>query len=113
MRVTKSKVYGPAVYRLYGPQRRLIYVGYSGNVMGRLAHHLTTNWNPKYRAFDWESADWEMFPTIQEAAAEEERLIKTLLPPRNHAGITYHYQPPPGSVTPVVSGVSDILEEVA
>lgn len=68
-----------SVYRAYGPRWRLLYVGCSGNVRQRMAHHRhSSRWYAQmihHRV--------RVYPTREKALAVEDRAIRLLRPAYN------------------------------
>jgi predicted GIY-YIG superfamily endonuclease len=75
-----------AVYRMFDPSGRLLYVGVTGNIAARLGDHAEKRWFPLVTTI---SLEW--FPTRADAASAERRAIETECPMLNKAG---QYSPP-------------------
>jgi excinuclease ABC subunit C len=81
----------PGVYRLYGAEDALLYVGKARNLRRRLAQYRTTGRrkkDKKRRALVRlaERIVWEVSESELDASLAEIRLIQALRPPRNVAG---------------------------
>jgi excinuclease ABC subunit C len=81
----------PGVYRFYGPEGALLYVGKARNLRRRLAQYRTTGRRKKDRKRRAlvrlaERITWEVCPSELDASLAEIRLIQSLRPPRNVAG---------------------------
>jgi DNA-binding XRE family transcriptional regulator len=68
------------LYRLYGADKRLLYVGITGRGLQRVREHATTKeW--------WEEvaeAEFETFDSLSDLSTAERRQIRTLRPLYNH-----------------------------
>lgn len=88
---------GPGVYRFYGEEGRLLYIGQSSNLRARVgsyryvnaASHSRRIVRMVARAF---RVEWEPCASAAEAIALESRLLLEHAPPFNRAGV---WQPPP------------------
>jgi len=82
-----------ALYRIWGNQDQLLYVGISKSALGRLGQHLTE----KTWASDITNVTIETFPTREQAAAAEVVAIKTEHPVHNviHNGGVYQQEKSP------------------
>jgi len=81
----------PGVYRFYGPEDALLYVGKARNLRRRLAQYRTTGRRKKERKRRAlirlaERITWEVYGSELDASLAEIRLIQSLRPPRNVAG---------------------------
>lgn len=92
---------GPGVYRFYGEDDRLLYIGQSGNLRARVGSYRFVNSASHSRrivrmvARTWRAA-WEPCGSVADAIALEARLLLEHAPPFNRAGV---WQPPPWWVT--------------
>lgn len=78
-----------AVYRLYAADRTLLYIGMTDDLDARFAHHARTkSWWPEvaYRDVRW-------YDTREEAAAAEDKAIKTERSVHNVAGSPWAPRP--------------------
>jgi predicted GIY-YIG superfamily endonuclease len=71
-----------AVYRMYNPNRQLLYVGVTGNVASRLTRHADKRWYPLVSTIKLE---W--FPSRDLAEAAEAKAIRDERPQINIAGV--------------------------
>jgi len=81
----------PGVYRFYGPEDALLYVGKARNLRRRLAQYRTTGRRKKDRKRRAlvrlaERITWEICQSELDASLAEIRLIQSLRPTRNVAG---------------------------
>lgn len=82
--MTPQTAAGPVVYRVYDAGDRLIYIGSSGDLEQRLAHHSANSW--------WYGlvgrVETKPYPTIADARVAEFAAIKSELPAFNcrHTG---------------------------
>lgn len=88
---------GHYVYRFYGPNEQLLYVGVTSNLHSRLGSHLSSApW-----ADDAERIEWEEWPTRYAAEIAEGEQIATLRPLHN---VTLRIDVRPIALDPVAYG---------
>lgn len=73
---------GCYLYRLWGPDGRLVYVGVSRCLADRLKAH-RRRWDETV----WTKATWESQPDVASMFAAERRAIEDEMPPLNVAGV--------------------------
>lgn len=76
------------VYRLYDGADRLLYVGYSGNLVERLRKHSHRNGQPWWPSVAYCTV--ERFPTQSDALAAEVEAIKAEAPAHNKRSAMVH-----------------------
>jgi predicted GIY-YIG superfamily endonuclease len=81
-----------ALYRMFDPAGRLLYVGVTGDLARRLGSHVEKRWFPLVTTI---SLEW--FPTRAAAALAEHRAIQAERPRLNVAGKNGRPYQPPGS----------------